>query len=95
MFAFKDLFEATYRVRDRHLFALTPGKDLRHAERLTQEPLNLARAQQLTCHRRKLIHPQNRDDVLQVFVALQYALYAAGHVIMLLPHNLGFESAGG
>ena len=41
--AVKDLLEAANGVRHRDLFALTAREHLRHAERLTREPLDLAR----------------------------------------------------
>ena len=66
--AFEDLLEAPHRFGHRNLFALSPGEHLRHAERLAQEALNLARAETVSLVlRRKLVHAENRDDVLQVF----------------------------
>src|SRR5512136_1145679 len=43
--AVEDLLEATHRLGHGDLFALPPGEDLRHAEWLAQEALNLAGAQ--------------------------------------------------
>ena len=42
VFAVQYLLEAANRVRYGNLFTLTAREDLRHAERLAQEPLNLA-----------------------------------------------------
>jgi F0F1-type ATP synthase beta subunit len=43
----------------------------------------------------KLIHAQNRNDVLQVLVALKYRLYATRHFVVLLAHDFGRECARG
>src|SRR3982751_6987329 len=72
MFAIKDLLEATNGLRYGNLFTLASSKHLRHAERLAQEALDLARAEycELVLGR-QLVHAENRDDVLQVLEPLQ------------------------
>src|SRR5262249_23732628 len=65
--AVENLLETADRVGDRDLAPLAAGEDLRRAERLAEEALDLARAQ----HRqlvvgRQLVHAEDRDDVLQV-----------------------------
>src|SRR5207253_3102590 len=67
---------------------------LRDEERLRQELLNLAR----TRHRqlvvfRQLVDAENRDDVLQVLVALQNLLYLARDVVVLVAENTRVENA--
>jgi len=57
---------------DRHVDAVDTGEDLGHEHRLGQEALDLARAR----HRDavllgQFVEAQDRDDVLQLFVALQ------------------------
>src|SRR5215472_5036538 len=43
--AFENFFEAANGFRNRDLFPLTSGEDLCNAERLAEEPLNLARTE--------------------------------------------------
>ena len=43
----------------------------------------------------KFVHAQNRDDVLQILVALQHLLHAARHVVVFLADDLRRERAGG
>ena len=55
--AVEDLLEAADGVGDRHLPALAAGEHLRRAERLAEEPLNLARAiHGLLVLRRQFVH---------------------------------------
>src|SRR4030095_15938929 len=75
--ALEDLLEAPHRFGHRDLFALPPAEYLRHAERLSEEALNLAGTdyRELVL-RRKLVHAENRNDVLQVFESLQQFLHS-------------------
>ena len=43
---------------------------------------------------RKFVHAQNRDDVLQILVALQHFLHAARDVVMFLADDFRRERAG-
>jgi hypothetical protein len=43
----------------------------------------------------ELVHTEDRDDVLQVFVALQYELNVTGTLVMLVTDNLGIEDPAG
>ena len=96
VFAFQDLLEAANGIGHRNLLALAAGEHLRHAERLAQEALNLARTEHRhLVLRRKLIHAENRDDILQVFEALEHLLHAARNVVVLLAHDFRRERAGG
>ncbi len=72
-----------------HIFALDPRKLLRHMERLGEEFLDLAGAlDRQPVLFRKLIHPQNRDDILQFFVFLQDLLHTARDLVMLISDDL-------
>src|SRR5688572_23474123 len=70
--AFGDLLEAANRFIDRDVLAFEARELRRHEERLRQEALDPARARyrQLVLFR-QLVDAENRDDVLQVLVALQ------------------------
>src|SRR6187402_2741193 len=62
--AVQDLLEAANGVLDFHLSALAASKHLRRAERLTQEPLNLARpVHSDLVLGREFVHAENGDDV--------------------------------
>src|SRR5262249_17906427 len=66
-----------------------------HAERLTQESLNLTRpVDRELVFRREFIHAKNSDDVLEVFVALQHTLDAASDLVMFLADDLRRQSTG-
>ena len=43
----------------------------------------------------QLVHAQDGDDVLQLLIALQGGLHLAGHAVMLLAHDIGFQNTGG
>ena len=78
MLAFDDLLETADGVGDRHVLALETGELLGDEEGLRQEFLELARAR----HRQLVVFGQfvdaeNRDDVLQVLVALENLLHLA------------------
>jgi hypothetical protein len=73
--ALNDLLEATNRIGDLHVLAVESGELLRDEKRLGQELLDLpgARHRELVVFR-QLVDAENRDDVLQVLVALQNLL---------------------
>ena len=51
--------------------------------------MNLPRAEHgLFVVRRKFVHTENRNNVLQLLVALQYGLHAAGHTVVFFAHDL-------
>src|SRR5262252_7405215 len=76
--AVEDFLESAHGVGDRDLLAFAPGERLSGTERLAEEALNLAGAQHgLFVLGRELVHPENRDDVLQILEALQHLLHAA------------------
>src|SRR5208337_4435730 len=94
--AFVDFLEAFYRIGDFYVAAGRAGKLFGYVERLREESLNLAGSR----HRYFLIftqfvNAQNRNDVLQVFVALQRFLHRLRHVIMFLANDARIENARG
>src|SRR6266516_3580051 len=75
VFAVEDFLETADGVRHRDLFSRPAGEHFGHAEGLAQEPLNFPGAEDADLVvGGKLVHAENRDDVLQVLVALQHAL---------------------
>src|SRR5215831_5043602 len=75
MLAIKDFLEATNGVGHLNLLSFCSRENLCHAKGLTEEPLNFARAiDREFVLRRKFVHTRDRNDVLQVFVALEDAL---------------------
>ena len=96
MLTLQDFLEAAHRIGHRDLLALAPGEHLRHAEWLAQEALDLAGTQHRELVlRRKLVHSENRDDVLEILVALQDLLYSPRDVVMLLTDDFGREGTRG
>src|SRR5436190_883752 len=91
-----DLFEAPDRVRDRDVGAGRAGEFFGHEERLREEALDLARAlyRQLVLVG-ELVDAQDRDDVLQLLVALQDLLDRVRHAEVVLAEDLGLEDRGG
>ena len=85
MLALEDLLETAHGVRDRHQLALATREALGDVERLGQEPLDLARPRhgELVVLG-KLLHAEDRDDVLQILVALQHLLHALRRVVVVL-----------
>src|SRR3954469_3490699 len=80
--------EAADRIGEIDEHAGRSGEDFGDVERLTQEALDLARPR----HRDlilfgKLVHAENRDDVLQRLVALEDLLDLTGDVVVLLAHH--------
>src|SRR5690606_32681884 len=73
--AVHDALEAADGVLQRDVLARRAGEHLGHVERLAEEALDLAgaRHRQLVLFR-KLVHAQDRDDVLELLVLLQRGL---------------------
>src|SRR5690606_38853878 len=87
--------EAAESVLDRDDLARESGEDFRHIERLRKELLDLPRAiNDLFIFRRKLIETEDRDDVLQVLVALKHVLNAARDIVVLLADDPRIERLG-
>ena len=78
------------------VLALGAGEDFGDVERLGEEALDFAGAEdgQLVLGR-QLVHAENRDDVLQILVALEHALHAAGDLVVLLADDFGRERLRG
>src|ERR1051325_1243056 len=94
VFAFEDFLESFNGVRDWNLFAFAAGENLRDGERLAQEALHLARAGNGEfVVGRQFIHTENRDDVLEILVALQDLLNATSDFVMFLADNFRREGA--
>src|SRR2546422_4179608 len=92
--AFDDLLETPNRLGDRHVLAVETGELLRDEEWLRQEPLNLARARdRQSILFRQLVDAENRDDVLQVLVALENLLYLTGDLVVLVADDARVEDA--
>ena len=88
--ALEDLLEAADRLGDRHVHARGAGELLGDVERLRQEALDLARA--VDRHLvlvGELVDPEDRDDVLQLLVALEHLLDLVGDAEVLLAEDLG------
>src|SRR5437016_1159679 len=92
VFAVENFLETADRVGHRNLFAGTAGEHFRHAEGLAQETLNLAGPEdsQLVLGR-EFVHAQDGDDVLEVLIALEHALNAAGDVIVFVADDVRSE----
>src|SRR5918996_5623082 len=94
--ALDDLLEGAHRLLDRHVLALGPRKRLRHEERLRQEALHLARP--LHGHAvlvRQLVDAEDRDDVLQLLVALQDLAHLVRDLEVLVADDVRLEDRGG
>jgi hypothetical protein len=79
-------------LRQRHRLTGLAGELLHHVERLGEELLDAARPADVLG---QLVDAEDRDDVLQVLVALQDALHLAGHPVVLLADVAGVEDAAG
>src|SRR2546422_10126295 len=89
-----DALERADRVLELHVLALEPGELGGHEERLRQEALYPAGARhELLVLFGQLVHSEDRDDVLEVLVALQDPLYLDRHLVVPLAQVLGVEDA--
>ena len=92
--AVEDLLERRDRVLDVDVLAGPAGEDLGHEERLAHEPLEPPRpGDGRLVLLGQLVDPEDRDDVLEVAVALQDALGLAGDVVVLLADDERVEDA--
>src|SRR3954466_6949645 len=94
--AVDDLAERAHGLVDRPVHAGGPGEGLRDVERLREEALDLAGA----LHRdlvlvRELVDAEDRDDVLELAVALEDLLHARGDLVVLLAEEVGLEDRRG
>src|SRR5271156_6753084 len=93
-FAVEDFGEAAHGVLALDVLAGLVGERLRDEHRLRQEALDAARARDgdLVVGG-QFFHPKDRDDVLQVLVALQDTLHAARDAVVLFPDDLRNENS--
>src|ERR1035437_2906085 len=91
-----DLLEAAHGVGNLHISPWDAGELLGNVEGLRKELLHLAGAGhgELVFFR-ELVDAQNGDDVLQILVALQDALHALGHVVVVLAYDARGKYARG
>ena len=94
MSAFHDLFEPANRLGKRDIFPLTAGKWSGYKEWLREKLLDLS----CSSHNqfvffRKFVDPQNRDDILKIFVLLQNQFLGSGRIVMLFPKNARVQDA--
>ena len=77
-----------------HILALDARELLGHRERLRHEALNSARAahDELVLFR-ELVHAEDRDDVLELLVALQNALHVGCYLIVAVADELRVEDS--
>src|SRR3954470_17310218 len=90
------LAEGPHRVIDRRVHARRAGERLGDVERLRQEALDLARA--LDRHLvlvGELVDAQDRDDVLELLLALEDLLDARGDLVVLLADDVRLEDLRG
>ena len=94
MLALDDLLEPADRVLELHVLAGSAGELLRDEVRLREEALDAARApdDELVLVG-QLVHPEDRDDVLQVLVALEDLLERRRRLIVLVRDDAGLEGA--
>src|SRR3954451_18548658 len=94
--AVQDLLEARDGVLDGDVLAAPAGEDLGHEERLAHEPLEAPRtADERLVLRGQLVDAQDRDDVLEVAVALEHALRLLRDVVVILPDDEWVQDARG
>src|SRR5581483_11639817 len=92
--AVEDLAEAADRVLELHVLAGRAGELLGDEVRLREEALDLPR----TRHREavlvgQLLDAEDRDDVLQILVALQHLLHVRRDGVVLLGDDAGLQCA--
>src|SRR5688572_24897006 len=82
VFAVQNFPKTSNSVFQGYVSARNAAEDFGHMERLGEEALDAARPRYslLICIA-EFFHTQNGDDILQVFVALQYPLDLASHLV--------------
>ena len=92
MLALEDLDEALDRLLERHVLAGRPRELLGDEVRLRQEALDPARTtnDQLVFVG-QLVHAEDRDDVLEVLVALEHLLHPRRRRVVLVADDVGLE----
>ena len=96
VFAVDNAFEATDGVLQGDVLAGRAGEGFGHEERLGQEALDFTGTRHgVLVFLGQLIHTENGNNVLQLFVALQHTLYRSGHFIVILTDQVRIEQARG
>src|SRR5262249_51986953 len=95
VFALENFFEAAHCLSNGYVLSLVTGEDLGDVKRLAEKSLNLPRTiyGQLVL-RTQFIHSKDGDDVLKIFVSLQYSLHISSNVVMIFADNLRGEYFG-
>ena len=94
--AFVNFLEALNRVGDFYVAAGCAGKLLGYVEWLGEESLNLAGSSHCDfLIFTQFVDAENRDDVLQILVALQRFLHRLRYIVMFLSHDARIENARG
>ena len=96
MLAFHDFTEAADGLLERNILALDAGKLLADSKRLRQEALNLTRTgygELIVLG--QLVHTHDCNDVLQLLIALQHALYLTRYIVVLLTQNFRRQNPAG
>ena len=93
VFAIDDFFEAANRVLQFHIGAGSSSEGFGDVKGLGQEALNFARPSDgHAVFFRKLIHTENRDDILQILIALQNQLHRTSDLVMLRADDMGIQN---
>src|SRR5690242_5026685 len=89
----RDTLERGHRLFELHVLARDAGELFGNGERLRHEALNAARASDdLLVVFREFIHAKDRDDVLELLVALQNALDTGRHGVVTIADELRVEN---
>src|SRR5256885_7581094 len=85
MFAVQDFFKSFNGIFCFYIFSWAAGKDFSYEKWLTQETLNFS----CTCNQsfvfiRQFIHTKNCDNILEIFISLEYFLNTSRNVIVIL-----------
>src|SRR5581483_2512265 len=90
--AFEDFLEATDRLSDRNVHARSAGELLGDVKRLGEKTLDLARpGNREPVLVGELVDAENRDDVLELPIALEHLLNLICDVEVLVAENLRLE----
>ena len=95
MLAFEDFFEPRRGSFERNVLAWVAGELFGNEEALAEETLDLTGAgNDEFFFIGQFVHTENGDDVLQVFVALQHFLHAAGDVVVFFADDRVGQGCG-
>src|SRR5579863_2978532 len=84
-----ECLEGLHGLGNRSVDTVEPGEVLRHEQWLGQETLDLAGTQDRgAVFLRQLVHPEDRNDVLQFTVPLEHLLDPAGNRVVPVTYDL-------